>query len=308
MTPRLWGLLLLLSLLWGGSFMFINIAVQAWPPLTVVLSRVVLASALLWLLAGMQRQRLPLTRPVLLACLGMSLLNNLIPFILIAWAQQSISSSLASVVNAATPVLTALVAHVATRDEKLTGPRLGGVLLGLAGVAVLAGPAAFAPDDGSGAELPGILAGLGACLSYAMAAVWGRRFRRLGVAPLPAAAGQTSTSILLVLPLVLWFDAPWNLFWPDGATLLVILALGLLSTGLAYALFFRILAEGGATNSALVTQLVPVTAILLGVIVLGEALLPRHLAGMVLIAGGFALLDGRLSRRFAARLRRPSPP
>lgn len=295
LTPRQWGLLLMLALAWGGSFFFMAVAGAAWPPFTVVLARVALAAALLWGLLALNRQRLPLRRPVLLACLGMAVLNNLIPFSLIVWAQQSIPSSLASVVNAATPVLTAVVAHFATADEKLSGHRLAGVLVGLGGVAVLAGPAAF----GAGAELPGILAGLGACLSYAVAGVWGRRFRRLGVPPLAAAAGQTTASCLLALPLVLLLDRPWHLPPPGPEVILAVLALGLISTGIAYALFFRLLAEAGATNTALVTQLVPVMAILLGVLVLGEALLPRHLAGMALIALGFALLDGRLRRRAA---------
>ncbi|MDJ0389966.1 DMT family transporter [Roseomonas sp. E05] len=296
MTPRLWGLLLLLALAWGCSFFFMAVAVKALPPLTIVLGRVALASALLWGLLALNGQCLSLRGPVLLACLGMAVLNNLVPFSLIVWAQQSISSSLASVVNAATPVFTACVAHVATRDEKLSGLRLAGVLTGLAGVAVLAGPAALR----QGAEWPGILAGLGACLSYAFAAVWGRRFRALGVPPLAAAAGQTTASTLLALPLALLLDQPWNLPSPSPEALLALLALGLVSTGFAYTLFFRILDEAGATNSALVTQLVPVMAILLGVLLLGESLLPRHLAGMVLIAAGFALLDGRLFRPPAA--------
>lgn len=299
MPPRLWGMLLLLALAWGGSFFFMAVALTGLPPLTIVAARVALAAVLLWLLLLAGGGRLPLRRPVLLACLGMAVLNNLLPFSLIVWAQQSIPSSLASVVNAATPVFTACAAHLLTRDERLTGPRLGGVLLGLLGVAVLAGPAALR----GGAELPGILAGLGACLSYALAAVWGRRFQRLGVAPLAAAAGQTTASTLLALPLALWLEQPWALPAPGAQALLAVLALGLVSTGLAYTVFFRILAEGGATNTALVTQLVPVMAILLGVVVLGEALLPRHLAGMALIACGFALLDGRL----AAWLRRSAP-
>ena len=292
-TPRLWGLLLLLALAWGCSFFFMAVVVKALPPLTIVLSRVVLASALLWSLVALKGQALPLRGPVLLACLGMAVLNNLVPFSLIVWAQQSISSSLASVVNAATPVFTACVAHVATRDEKLGGGRLAGVLTGLAGVAVLAGPAALQ----QGAEWPGILAGLTACVSYALAAVWGRRFRALGVPPVAAAAGQTTASTLIALPLVLLLDQPSQLPWPSPEVMLALLALGLVSTGLAYALFFRILDQAGATNSALVTQLVPAVAILLGVLVLGESLLPRHLAGMALIAFGFALLDGRLFRR-----------
>ena len=295
MTSRQWLLLLLLSLAFGGSFFFMAVAGAAWPPFTVVFARVLLAAGMLWLVLAVRGERLPPTGPVLRACLVMALLNNLLPFSLIVWAQQSIPSGLASVVNAATPVFTVLVAHLLTSDEKLSGMRLAGVLAGVAGVAVLAGPAAF----GAGAEFSAILAGLGACLSYAFAGIYGRRFRRLQVAPLAAAAGQTTASTLLALPLVLFWDRPWLLPMPGPGVWLAVLALGLVSTGIAYALYFRLLAEAGATNTALVTQLVPVMAILLGVVFLGESLLPRHLAGMALIAVGFCLIDGRLLRRRA---------
>lgn len=308
LTPRQWGLMLLLSLAWGGSFFFMAVAVAALPPLTIVLCRVALAALMLWPLLALRGQMPRWTGRVLAACLGMALLNNLVPFSLIVWAQQSIPSGLASVVNAATPVFTLLVAHALTADERLSGNRLGGVLAGLAGVAVLAGPAALgfgaagthgsgiagSGSAGAGAELPGLLAGLGACLSYALAGIWGRRFARLGVPPLAAAAGQTSASTLLALPLVLLLDRPWALPVPGPDVLLALLALGLVSTGLAYVLFFRLLQEVGATNTALVTQLVPVTAILLGALVLGESLQPRHFAGMALIGCGFLLIDGRL--------------
>lgn len=299
LTPRQWGLMLLLSLAWGCSFFFMAVAVAALPPLTIVLCRVALAALMLWPLLALRGAMPRWTGPVLVACLGMALLNNLIPFSLIVWAQRSIPSGLASVVNAATPVFTLLVAHALTADERLSGHRLAGVLAGLAGVAVLAGPAALglgAPGGAgaSRAELPGLLAGLGACLSYALAGIWGRRFARLGVPPLAAAAGQTSASTLLALPLVLLLDRPWTLPPPGPEVLLALLALGLVSTGLAYVLFFRLLQEVGATNTALVTQLVPVTAILLGALLLGESLQPRHFAGMALIGCGFLLIDGRL--------------
>jgi drug/metabolite transporter (DMT)-like permease len=293
MTSRQWVLLLLLSLAFGGSFFFMAVAGAAWPPFTVVFARVLLAAVLLGLVLRLRGGRLPATGPVLRACLVMALLNNLIPFSLIVWAQQSIPSGLASVVNAATPVFTALVAHWTTTDERLSGGRLAGVLAGLAGVAVLAGPAAFA----AGAEFTAILAGLGACLSYAFAGLYGRRFRRLQVAPIAAAAGQTTASTLLSLPLMLLVDRPWLLPASGPGVWLAVLALGVVSTGIAYALYFRLLAEAGATNTALVTQLVPVMAILLGVAFLGESLLPRHLAGMLLIALGFCLIDGRLPWR-----------
>ncbi|WP_426958516.1 DMT family transporter [Muricoccus radiodurans] len=293
MTPGTWGLLLLLSVLWGGSFLFVAVALTALPPLTVVLARVALAMPALWLVAWAAGPLAPATRPVVVAWVGMALLNNVIPFALIAVAQTMIPSGLAAIVNAATPIFAVLVAHALTPDEKITPLKATGVLAGFAGVAVLAGPGALS----AGVEGLGILAGLGACLSYALSGVWGRRFRQLGVPPLSAAAGQTTASTLLLLPLVLAIDQPWSLPFPPAPVLGALLAIGLLSTALAYTLFFRILEEAGATNVLLVTLLMPVTAVILGATVLGEALLPRHLAGMAAIALAMALIDGRLFRR-----------
>jgi drug/metabolite transporter (DMT)-like permease len=292
MTRRVWGLILLLSVIWGGSFLFVAIALEGLPPLTIALGRVALAAPALWLACFLTGQRWHSTPPVLGAWAVMGLLNNVIPFSLIILAQTMIPSGLAAIANAATPVMTVLVAHVLTTDEKLTPPKVIGALAGLAGVAILAGPGALV----AGGETLGILASLGACLSYALASIWGRRFRRLGVPPLAAAAGQVTASTLILLPLVLALDRPWAMAPPPAHVLAALLALGLLCTGLAYALFFRILAEAGATNVALVTLLVPVTAILLGVTVLGEALQPRHLLGMAAIALALALIDGRLLR------------
>lgn len=302
MTAREWTLLLALSLVWGGSFFYMAVALRGFPPLTIVLARVALAAAALLIAARIARLPMPRTRAAWLACAGMGLLNNALPFSLIVLAQTWIASGLAAVVNASTPIFAVLCAHWLTRDEKLTRNRLAGTLTGLAGVALLAGPAMWAP--GRGAELLGIALCLLACLSYGLSGVWSRRVKRAGLRPLSAAAGQCVASTLMMLPVVLILEPPWRLSAPPVEAVAALLALGLIATGLAYAMFYALLAGAGATNAMLVTLLVPVTALLLGTLVLGEVLLLRHVVGMAVIGAGLLLIDGRVTawvRRSAGR-------
>ncbi len=285
-----WLLLILLSVLWGGSFFFNQIAVSALPPLTVVAMRVALAAAILWAVLRARGMTMAFGPRVWAAFLGMGVLNNAVPFTLIVWGQSAIASGVAAILNAATPLFTVVFAHFLTADERLTSARLGGVLIGLAGVAVMMGGAAL---DGLGSDL----AAQGACLagaaSYALAGIYGRRFRRLGVPPMATAAGQVTASSLMLVPLALVVDRPWTLPVPEWEVVAALAGVASLSTALAYVVYFRLLASAGATNLLLVTFLIPVTAIMLGVAVLGEVLLPRHLAGMALIAAGLAAIDGR---------------
>ncbi|NYZ15127.1 DMT family transporter [Azospirillum sp. RWY-5-1] len=304
MTPGEWGLLLALSLLWGGSFFFVAVALSELPPFTLVLLRVSLAAAALHIVLRLAGLRLPGDRETLVALAGMSVLNNVIPFSLIVWGQTQVASGLASILNAATPLFTVVIAHVWTADERMTGGRAGGVLIGLAGVAAMVGVDALRAAGGS---LAGQLACLGAALSYAIAGVYGRRFRAMGVPPLVTATGQVTVSSLLLLPVAMAVDAPWTLPLPSATVMAALLGLGLLSTALAYLLFFRLLASAGATNIALVTFLIPVMAIALGVAVLGERLEPRHLLGMAMIGLGLAAIDGRPLRAVARRLGRAAP-
>jgi drug/metabolite transporter (DMT)-like permease len=299
MTPQLWGMLVLLSVIWGASFFFAAVALSGFPPLTIVFGRVAIAAVVLVLLCQALGLALPRGREAWLAVAGMGLLNNAVPFSLIIVGQQFIPSGLAAVVNAATPVFGVLCAHLLTRDEPATANRLAGALMGLAGVAILAGPAAFAA--GGAAELFGILLCLGACLSYGLSGVWSRRIARVGLAPIPTAAGQCVASSLMVLPLVVLFDRPWTLPAPPMEAVLAVIAFGLFPTALAYVLFYWTLARAGATNTMLVTLLVPVTALLLGTLVLGEVLAPRHFAGMAVIAAGLLVIDGRLLARLRGR-------
>lgn len=290
MSAAAWGMLIVLSVLWGGSFFFNGVAVRELPTFTVVVSRVTIAATILWSVILLTGQPLPRGRAVWAAFFGMGILNNVIPFSLIVWAQGHIPSGVASILNATTPLFGVVVAHMLTTDEKLTPPRLFGVLAGLVGVAVMMGGAALGR---LGTDTVADLACLGAALSYAFAGVFGRRFRRMGVAPIAAATGQVTASSVVLMPIMLMVDRPWTEPWPSAAAIGAILGLAALSTALGYILFFRVLAAAGAINIMLVTLLVPVSAILLGVAVLGEAILPRHLAGMALIALGLAAIDGR---------------
>ena len=292
MALRVWIWLLALSVLWGGSFFFAKVAIGELGPLTVVFARVGLAALALNIVVVMTGASLFRPGAPWSAYFGMGLLNNVLPFSLIFWGQTEIASGLASILNATTPLFTLIVAHALTRDEKINRTKVLALLAGLAGVTILVGPNALTADS----ALWGQLACLGAALSYAFAGVYGRRFRSLGVKPLEAAAGQVTASAVLILPIMLIVERPWLLpSAPTAAVWAALAGLALLSTALAYVLYFRILAAAGATNLLLVTFLIPITAILLGAIVLGEQLEPRHFAGLALIGVGLTLIDGRIT-------------
>lgn len=291
MTRREWAMLLALATVWGGSFFFNAVALRELPVLTVVVARVALAALVLAAILRLRGERMPRDRQAWTAFLGMGLLNNAIPFALIVWGQQHIASGAAAILNAATPLFTVLLAHLLTRDERLTPARLAGVLVGFAGVAVMVGTDALRD---LGVHVAAELACLAAAISYAFAGIYGRRFRAMGIAPMATATGQVVASSLMLLPLALLVDRPWTLPAPGPGALAALAALAVISTALAYVLYFRILASAGATNLLLVTFLVPVGAILLGTLCLGEPLLARQIAGMALIGAGLAAIDGRL--------------
>ncbi|MEM7221572.1 MAG: DMT family transporter [Pseudomonadota bacterium] len=289
MGPWEWGLLITLSLLWGGSFFFAEVALFELPAFTVVLARVGLAALALLAVLAASGRAMPADLGLWGAFFVMAAINNAIPFSLIVWGQTHIASGLAAILNATTPLFTVVIAHLLTADEKLTPGRLLGVLLGLAGVAVMIGPAAL---GGLGLDLLAQLAVLAAAVSYAFAGIYGRRFRALP--PLTIATGQVTASTVLILPVALLVDQPWRLPWPGVQTWASLGGLALFSTALAYVIYFRILKTAGATNLMLVTFLIPVSAVLLGVTILGEHLTSGQIAGMALIACGLAAIDGRL--------------
>jgi len=291
-----WGLLAALSLVWGGSFFFAEVALAALPPFTIVLARLAVGAAGLWLLVGLTRTALPTGLRDWRGLAVMGLLNNAVPFSLIVWGQQWIDGGLASVLNATTPVFGVVAAHFLTTDERLTANRLAGVAVGVAGVAVLVGPAAPA---GSGGYLAGSAAVLAAAVSYAAAGLWGRRLRHLP--PVSAAAGQVGCSTLIVLPLALLLERPWTLPAPPPEVWGALAGIGLLSTSLAYLLFFAIVRRAGGSNVMLVTLMIPPSAVLLGALFLGERVGSGQLLGMALIAGALLAIDGRLPRALRRR-------
>ena len=291
MRPLDWGMLTVLSTFWGGSFLFVGIAISDFPAITIAFLRVIVGTLFLWLVLVSMRIKMP-TKPRLWASfLIMGALNGAVPFSLIAWGQSHIASGLASILIAVTPLFAVVGAHFATTDEHMTVSRLAGVLTGLFGVIVLIGPEAL---DGFGNGLFGQIAIILAAVLYASASIYGRRFSKQDIPPLVVATGQVSAGNVLLLPMVLLVDKPWQLAAPSALSWAAIGSLGVISTGVAYLLYFRVLASAGATNLMLVNFLVPITAIVLGILVLDEVLLVQHIAGMLLIAAGLALMDGRV--------------
>lgn len=230
--------------------------------------------------------------------LGMGIFNNVIPFGLIVWGQTHIASGLAAILNASTPLFTVLLAGMLLPDERVSVSKILGVVVGFVGVMLMIGM----PDFGEEQSFSTLaqLAVLGAALSYAIAGVYGRRFKAMSVSPVVTAAGQVTASSLVMLPIMFVFDSSFkaSLTMPDvsGSVWWAIVGLALLSTSLAYVLYFKLLESAGATNLLLVTLLIPVSAIVLGTLFLNETLDPMHYIGMAVIALGLSAIDGRLWR------------
>jgi len=298
MHRRDWLLLILLSVLWGGSFFFNGVALRDLPPLTIVFARVALGAAFLLpvlrLLGGTLPRGLAGWRPFFV----MGLLNNVIPFSLILAGQTYISSGLASVLNATTPLFTVLVL-AGFGEERLIVRRVVGVLIGLVGVTLLRDPGLGSARD----QTIGLLLCLCGALSYGFSGLWGRR-KLAHVPPITSATCQLICSALAMAIIAAAVDRPWHLAMPGLATWLALVGIAALSTSLAYVVFFRILIRSGASNVMLVTLLIPVTAILLGTLVLGEPLSLREIAGALIIASALIVIDGRL---FSLLRRRPAP-
>jgi drug/metabolite transporter (DMT)-like permease len=294
MTAREWGLLALLSLLWGGSFFFIGIAVKELPPLTLAALRVGLAALILWVSAPLTGAAPPRNGKAVAALALLGLGNNALPFALIAWGQTHLAAGLASILNAATPLFAVLIAHVFTAEEKLSRLKIIGTAAGMAGVAWVVGPDLLWGQAKVNAWAEGAV--LLAALSYAAAAVFARRVRALGLKPLDVATGQATAGAIYLVPLALFVDAPWSLPVPSAAVVASVFAIAALCTALAYVVYFRILAGAGATNVLLVTLMAPATSVVLGALFLHERLLARQFLGFVVIAIGLAFIDGRLPR------------
>lgn len=292
MSARDWGQLVLLGALWGGSFFFARIAVAEIAPLALVLYRVSIAALVLhlWL-----RLRGISFAPVLRqpgAFLFLALLNNVIPFSLIFTGQTEIGAGLASVFYATTPLWTILVANLLTQDEKLSSLKLTGVGMGITGAAIMIGPGLLANLGGPAWAK---FAVIGAAVSYAFAVVYAKRFR--AISPTVVASGQLTAATVLMLPIVFSLYSPAEIVTSNLSIWMAVLVLAVVTTAFAFILYFNLIASTGATNASLVTLLVPVSAIILGTLFLGERLEPFELAGMILIMVSLVIIDGRVFRR-----------
>ncbi len=285
-----WGMLLFLSLLWGGSFFFARIAVQEVPPLMLVLLRVAIAAAALHLYLGVRGEGPLFKSQPFLPFLLLGLFNNAIPFSLLFIGQTKLGAGLASILNALVPFWTVIAANSLTSDEKFTTNKIIGIVLGIAGAALIIGPSA---KTGFGAPLWAELAVIGAGISYAFASIYAKRFK--GVPPTVIATGQLTAATIIMLPIAFIVHGTWDAGVVSPHVWATILALALASTAFAYILFFRIVARAGATVVSLVTLLVPISAVLLGSVFLDEKLSLFDAAGMGLIGLGLVTIDGRLA-------------
>jgi drug/metabolite transporter (DMT)-like permease len=289
MRLRDWIMLVLLSILWGGTFFFVAVALKEVAPMTLVLMRCVIAALVLAPVLWLLGYTFPNTREGWHDFVIMAILNNVIPFGLIFYGQKIIPSGLAAVLNATTPLMSLLVVRFIA-GEAWSANKLPGVLIGLAGVGVLVGPEAF-----GGATLGnalGMLACLGATIAYGVSGLWSRRLKAYPA--LVSAASQMICSALLLIPIAGVSDRFWTIGMPSHTVLLAIVALGVLSTALAYILFFEIIRRAGALNAMLVTLLIPFTSITLGALYLGETLSTRQFAGAAIIGLSLLVIDGRL--------------
>ena len=297
---RDWSLLALLSVLWGGSFFFNGVVLRELPPLTVVLLRVTIAAIILLPLLWAYRIGFPKGVSGWKPFFAIALLNNILPFCLIVVGQTYIPSGLASILNATTPLFTVLV-MAAAGDEKLHMRRVAGVIAGLIGVIILHGQElGFQSGEGIG-----ILLCLAAAFSYGLSALYARR-KLSDSPPLATATFQMLASSLMMTVIAAIFERPWQLSMPGVTTWLAVIGLAALSTALAYIVFFQILRRSGSTNVMLVTLLIPVTAILLGYLVLDEPISLREIAGALVIGSALLVIDGRVLNLFNRD--RPSRP
>jgi drug/metabolite transporter (DMT)-like permease len=288
-SPAVWLMLMLLGLIWGASFFFARIAVKEVPPLMLVLLRVAIAAAALHLYLMAKGDWVKFRQQSFAPFILLGLLNNAIPFSLLFVGQTKLGAGLAAILNALVPFWTVIAANFLTADEKFTSRKITGILLGVAGAAVIIGPSAL---SGLGAPLWAKFAVIGAGISYAFASIYAKRFK--SVPPIVTATGQLTASSLIMLPAALLAHGLWSPLLVTPPVWLAVFALALVSTSLAYIIFFRIIAAAGATIVSLVTLLVPVSAVMLGTAFLGESLSLSELAGMALIGLGLIIIDGRM--------------
>jgi drug/metabolite transporter (DMT)-like permease len=292
-----WLLFALLGFLWGSSFLFIKIGVDAGlTPFTLVSLRLLFGFALLVTVVALAREGLPRSPRMYGHLLVLATFNIAIPFAMITWAERSVPSSLAAVLNSTVPLFSIPIAAVFLHDEPITVNRVAGLLVGFAGVAILVG---FDPGQLASGDLLAELALVGAALAYAASTVYARHFVH-GLRPMIPALFQVGLALAISATLALTFEHPTQLSLRPEAWLAVVW-LGILGSGVAYLVYFRLVRNWGATRTSMVAYLLPMVGIVLGALVLAEAIDARLLLGTALIIVGVGLVNARVSRRWLAR-------
>ena len=286
-----WILLVVLSLVWGGSFFFNEIGLRELPVLSIVALRVAIAAVILWAVVLVRGHRIPSGFRHWSWFLTMGLVNNVLPFTLIVYGQTSVTAGLASILNATTPFFMVLIIALFLRDEIIARRQVTGLIIGFLGVVLMLSPDILKLESVS---LIGQAAVLCAAISYSIAGIYGRRFQNAGIPPVVAAAGQVTMSAVLLLPVAIYFNGVSELGSMSGTVWMSIMGLAVLSTALAYILYFRILNSAGAVNLMLVTFLMPVSALALGTFLLHEPVQMMEIVGISIIAIALVIIDGRL--------------
>jgi len=286
-----WVLLILLSLVWGGSFFFNEIGLRELPVISIVAMRVAIAAVVLWVVVLAQGLPIPSGIRNWSWFLMMGLINNVLPFTLIVYGQTTVTAGLASILNATTPFFMVLIIALFVDNETIVKRQITGLIVGFSGVVLM-----LAPDllNSGNTSIIGQAAVLCAAFSYAAAGIYGRRFQQVGIPPVVAAAGQVSMSAVLLVPVAIYFNGIPNFTSLSVSVWMSIVGIAVLSTALAYVLYFRILNSAGAVNLMLVTFLMPVSALMLGTFFLHEPVRVLEIVGIGIIAIALVIIDGRL--------------
>jgi drug/metabolite transporter (DMT)-like permease len=286
-----WLIFLALGFMWGSSYLFIKLAVDDFGTFTLVALRLAVGAALLWVAIRLAGQELPREPRIYGHLVVMAVVNIVIPFVLITWAEQSVDSSIAAILTSAVPLFAIVIAPLFLHDEPIRVNGVAGLLIGFVGVVVLTSNELSLTNS----DLTGEIALLGAALSYAVGAVYSRRNMR-GIPPMIPAVFQVTFALIISGAIALVLEAPWEAT-PDLEAVFSILWLGILGSGLAYLAVFRLFASWGATRTTLVAYLIPIWGIILGFLVLAEPIDGRLLVGTALVIGGMALVNSKYGKR-----------
>ena len=291
-TRAEWQTFLGLGFMWGSSYLFIKLAVDSFGTFTLISLRLLIGAAFLWTVFRLSRTALPRDRRAYGHLLVMAIINITIPFALITWAEQSVDSALAAILNSTVPLFVLVIAPAFLPDEPIRVNGLVGLAVGFLGVVLIVSPGLV----GTAGTVPGMVALLGASVSYACGNVYARRNVR-GLAPMIPAVFQVTFALVIVGILALVLERPWETARPDAQAWFSVIWLGILGSGTAYLAYFRLLSKWGATRTALVAYLLPIVGIVLGALVLQEPIGPALIVGTALVTAGVALVNGRWGRR-----------